>query len=59
VAETIKTAAHTDHLGDGKIVVVQVDEVVRIRTGERVDGEVDGELDGHTGRARSAAARHA
>jgi nitrogen regulatory protein P-II 1 len=35
VVEAIKTAAHTDHLGDGQIVVVPIDEVVRIRTGER------------------------
>jgi nitrogen regulatory protein P-II 1 len=35
VVETIRTAAHTGEIGDGKIVVIPVDEVVRIRTGER------------------------
>lgn len=35
VVSTIESAAHTGEIGDGKIVVVSVDEVVRIRTGER------------------------
>src|SRR5574339_400652 len=33
--ETIAGAARTGRIGDGKIFVVPVDEVVRIRTGER------------------------
>jgi len=35
VVETIETAAKTGRIGDGKIFVLPVDEVVRIRTGER------------------------
>lgn len=31
----IESAAKTGEIGDGKIIVVGVDEVVRIRTGER------------------------
>ncbi|HEU4915078.1 MAG TPA: P-II family nitrogen regulator [Acidimicrobiia bacterium] len=31
----IESAAHTGEIGDGKIVVVPVEDVVRIRTGER------------------------
>lgn len=31
----IESAAHTGEIGDGKIVVLTVDEVARIRTGER------------------------
>ena len=31
----IESAAHTGDIGDGKIVVVAVEDVVRIRTGER------------------------
>jgi nitrogen regulatory protein PII len=31
----IETAARTGDIGDGKIVVLPVDQVVRIRTGER------------------------
>ena len=34
VIETITTAARTDRIGDGKIFVSTIDEVVRIRTGE-------------------------
>ena len=33
--EAIQNAAHTGRIGDGKIFVTTVDEVVRIRTGER------------------------
>src|ERR1700687_2024293 len=33
--ETIEQAAKTGRIGDGKIFVTSVDEVVRIRTGER------------------------
>jgi nitrogen regulatory protein P-II 1 len=35
VVETIEKAAKTGRIGDGKIFVLPVDEVVRIRTGER------------------------
>ena len=31
----ISTAAHTGEIGDGKIFVTSVDEVIRIRTGDR------------------------
>ena len=37
VIETIEVAAKTGRIGDGKIFVSPVDEVVRIRTGERGD----------------------
>jgi nitrogen regulatory protein P-II 1 len=35
VVETIEKTAKTGRIGDGKIFVCSVDEVVRIRTGER------------------------
>lgn len=35
VVSAIEAAGKTGEIGDGKIVVVSVDEVVRIRTGER------------------------
>ena len=35
VVTTIKDIAKTGHIGDGKIFVLQLDEAVRIRTGER------------------------
>jgi nitrogen regulatory protein P-II 1 len=35
VIETIERAAKTGKIGDGKIFVLPVDEVIRIRTGER------------------------
>jgi len=35
VVEVIAAKAHTGRAGDGKIFVLPVDEVVRIRTGER------------------------
>jgi len=35
VVETIERAARTGHIGDGKIFVMPMEEVVRIRTGER------------------------
>ncbi len=35
VVETIEQAAKTGRIGDGKIFVTHVEEVVRIRTGER------------------------
>jgi nitrogen regulatory protein P-II 1 len=31
----IQQAAHTGRIGDGKIFVTDVDEAIRIRTGER------------------------
>ena len=33
--EAIQQAAHTGRIGDGKIFVTTIDEVIRIRTGER------------------------
>lgn len=38
VVDAIKTAACTGEIGDGKIFLSKVDEVIRIRTGER--GEI-------------------
>ena len=35
VIETIRKAANTDKIGDGKIFVVPVEQAVRIRTNER------------------------
>ncbi len=35
ILDTIRAAANTGHIGDGKIWVSPVDEVVRIRTGEK------------------------
>lgn len=35
VIETIENAAKTGRIGDGKIFVTTVEEVIRIRTGER------------------------
>ncbi len=35
VADTIITAARTGRIGDGKIFILPMDDVVRIRTGER------------------------
>src|SRR5262249_48788961 len=35
VVTTIKDIAKTGHIGDGKIFVLQLEEAVRIRTGER------------------------
>jgi nitrogen regulatory protein P-II 1 len=37
VVKTIESTAKTDKVGDGKIFVMPVEEVVRIRTGERGD----------------------
>ena len=34
VIEAIRKAAHTGHIGDGKIFVSNIEEAVRIRTGE-------------------------
>ena len=38
VVEAVASAARTGEIGDGKIFITKVDEVVRIRTGER--GEI-------------------
>jgi nitrogen regulatory protein P-II 1 len=35
VVETIERAAKTGKIGDGKIFISPIDEVIRIRTGER------------------------
>ncbi|MBW1669947.1 MAG: P-II family nitrogen regulator [Deltaproteobacteria bacterium] len=35
VVDTIRDAAYTGKLGDGKIFVLPVEEVIRVRTGER------------------------
>jgi nitrogen regulatory protein PII len=38
--EAIRSAAHTGRIGDGKIFVSQIEEAIRIRTGERGDAAV-------------------
>ncbi len=35
VVETIEKAAKTGRIGDGKIFVLPIDDIIRIRTGER------------------------
>ena len=35
VIETIKSSAHTGKIGDGKIFVSKIEEIIRIRTGEK------------------------
>ena len=35
VIETLRTAARTDTIGDGKIFILPLEEAVRIRTGEQ------------------------
>src|SRR6476659_8647714 len=40
VVETIEKAARTGRIGDGKIFVTPIEDVVRIRTGERGDDAV-------------------
>lgn len=40
VVEVIEESAKTGRIGDGKIFVTPVDEVVRIRTGERGDDAI-------------------
>ncbi|NQU38309.1 MAG: P-II family nitrogen regulator [Actinobacteria bacterium] len=37
IVDCIVDAARTDQIGDGKVWVIPVDEVVRVRTGERGD----------------------
>jgi len=36
VVGIIQQAAHTGHPGDGKIAIIPIDELVRIRTNERI-----------------------
>ena len=40
VVRTIQEHAHTGNIGDGKIFVYQVDDVVRIRTGEHGEAAI-------------------
>jgi nitrogen regulatory protein P-II 1 len=40
VVETIVNTARTGRIGDGKIFVMQLDEAIRIRTGEKGDEAV-------------------
>jgi nitrogen regulatory protein P-II 1 len=40
VVGAITTSAHTGRIGDGKVWVVPVDSVVRVRTGERDESAV-------------------
>ena len=35
VVDTIRSAVATGEVGDGKIFIVPIDDVIRIRTGER------------------------
>ena len=35
VIDTIKNAAHTGRIGDGKIFISNIEEIIRIRTGEK------------------------
>jgi len=35
VVEAIQNAAHTGRIGDGKIFIIPVENVIRVRTGER------------------------
>jgi nitrogen regulatory protein P-II 1 len=37
VVETIRSTARTDKIGDGKIFVLDVEQAVRVRTGETND----------------------
>jgi nitrogen regulatory protein P-II 1 len=38
--EAIQTAAHTGRIGDGKIFIYNVEDAIRIRTGERGDDAI-------------------
>ena len=40
IVEAIKKGAHTGNIGDGKIFIYPMDNVIRIRTGEEGDGAV-------------------
>ena len=35
VVATIESAAHTGDIGDGKVIVLAIEQILRIRTGER------------------------
>lgn len=37
VVDVVVTAAHTGRIGDGKVWVASIDQVVRVRTGEKGD----------------------
>lgn len=38
IVDTIIDSARTGNIGDGKIFIIPIDEVIRIRTGERNEG---------------------
>jgi nitrogen regulatory protein P-II 1 len=40
IVEAIKKGAHTGNIGDGKIFIYPIDNVIRIRTGEEGDSAV-------------------
>lgn len=40
IIEAIKKGAHTGNIGDGKIFVYPIENVIRIRTGEEGDGAI-------------------
>ena len=40
IIETIETSAKTGRIGDGKIFILPVEEVIRIRTGERGEAAI-------------------
>lgn len=40
VVQTIQTHAHTGNPGDGRIFISTVDDVIKIRTGERGEGAI-------------------
>ena len=40
VVETICKAAKTGHIGDGKIFILELHDVIRIRTGERSESAI-------------------
>lgn len=42
IAEAIEKSANTGTIGDGKIFIVPLDSVIRIRTGERDDQAISG-----------------
>ena len=42
VIEAIKTSANTNKIGDGKVFVLDLEQAMRIRTGDRDDGAITG-----------------
>jgi len=40
VMEVIQKAAHTGKIGDGKIFLLPIEEVIRVRTGEKGDNAI-------------------